>query len=146
MSSEEHKRHARHTYGLCWEYLGRTLHDYEKRDLVGFALTSRYHWQQAGGARELAIADWMASRAFAVAGLPSTAIDFALTALNHGYEEFPAWLKASLNEGVARAYASASDRPRRDEYVALALAELDKETDAEDAEIIRGQIAELLDD
>lgn len=146
MSSEEHRRHARHTYGLCWEYLGRTLHDYEKRDLVGFALTSRYHWQHAGGPRELAIADWMASRAFAAVGLPSTAIDFALTSLNHGYEEFPAWLKASLYEGVARAYASASDRSRRDEYVSLALAELDKESDAEDAELVRGQIAELLDD
>lgn len=94
----------------------------------------------------MAIADWMASRAFVAAGLPSAAIDFALTSLNHGYEEFPAWLKASLNEGVARAYASASDRSRRDKYVSLALAELDKESDADDADLVRGQIAELLDD
>lgn len=146
MSDEEHKRHARHTYGLCWEYLGRTLHDYEKRDLVGYALTSRYHWQKVGGPQELAIADWMASRAYAAAGQPALSIDYALASINHGYEEFPAWLKASLNEGIARAYAAASDHEKRDEYISLAFEELDKETDADDAELIRGQLAELLDD
>jgi len=146
MSDEEHRRHARHTYGLCWEFLGRTLHDYERRDLVGYALTSRYHWQQAGGPQELAIADWMVSRAYAAVSQPVLAIEYALTSLNHGYEEFPAWLKASLNEGIARAYACASDHKQRDEYISLALIELDKEADVDDAEIIRGQIAELLDD
>lgn len=146
MSDEEHKRHARHTYGLCWEYLGRTLLEHEKRDLVGYALASRYHWQRVGGPQELAIADWMASRAYAAVGQPNLAIEYARASLNHGYEEFPAWLKASLNEGVARAYAAASDHKRRDDYVSLALIELEKETDADDAEIIRGQIAELLDD
>lgn len=146
MSDEEHKRQARHTYGLCWELLGRTLRDFEKRDLVGYALTSRYHWQQVGGPKELAIADWMASRAYAAVGQPTLAIDYALASLNHGFEKFPAWLKASLNEGIARAYASAANNRQRDEYVALALAELNKEADADDAEIIRGQIADLLDD
>lgn len=146
MSNEEHKRHARQTYGLCWEFLGHTLRDFEKRDLVGYALTSRYHWQRVGGPQELAIADWMASRAYAAVGQPTLAIEYALASLNHGYEEFPAWLKASLNEGVARAFASSSNNKRRDEYVSLALAELAKETDSDDAEIIRGQIAELLDD
>lgn len=146
MSYEEHRRHARHAYGLCWELLGRTLREFEKRDLVGYALTSRYHWQHVGGGQELAIADWMASRAYAAAGQPNLAIDYALASLNHGFEEFPAWLKASLNEGIARAYASASDHKRRDEYASKALAELDKESDADDAELIRVQIAELLDD
>lgn len=94
----------------------------------------------------MAIADWMASRAYAAVGLASPAIDYALTSLNHGYEEFPAWLKASLNEGIARAYACAADHPTRDRYVALALTELEKEIDGDDAKIIRDQIAELLDD
>ncbi len=146
MSDEEHKRQARQTYNLCWELLGRTLRDYEKRDLVGYALTSRYHWQRVGGPQELAIADWMASRVYAAVGQPTLALEYALVSLNHGFEEFPAWLKASLNEGVARAYASASNHKQRDEYVSLALAELNKETDVDDAGIIRGQIAELLDD
>lgn len=146
MSDEEHKRHARHSYSLCWEFLGRTLRDFEKRDLVGYALTSRYHWQRVGGPQELAIADWMASRAYAAVGQPELAIDYALASLNHGFDQFPSWLKASLNEGIARAYASASDNRRRDEYVSRALAELAQETDADDAEIIRSQIAELLDD
>lgn len=146
MSHEDHKGHARWTYGLCWELLGRTLDEGEKRNLVGYALASRYHWQQVGGPQEFAIADWMASRAYAAVGQPDLALDYAFASLSHGFDTFPAWLKASLNEGIARAYASGSNKEARDEYVALALSDLNKEADAEDAELIRGQIAELLDD
>jgi hypothetical protein len=61
-------------------------------------------------------------------------------------EGFPDWLKASLNEGVARAYAAAGDHQMRDTYLARALTDLERESDTEDAELIRSQIEELLDD
>ena len=45
-------------------------------------MTSRYHWQQAGGsAEEMAIADWMVSRCFAALGASALALDFARAAL-----------------------------------------------------------------
>jgi len=146
MTSDEHKNIAKETFARCWDLLGRSLNDDEKRDLVGYALTSRYHWQHVGGAQQLAIADWMASRAFAAVGQPGLAVDYAVASLQHGDGDFPNWLKASLNEGVARAYSSAGDHQSRDMYVARALTELEKESDSEDAELIRSQIEELLDD
>lgn len=144
--ADEHKNFAKETFALCWDLLGRSLDQGEKRDLVGYALTSRYHWQQIGGAQQLAIADWMASRAYAAVGQPTLAVDYALASLKHGDVDFPSWLKASLNEGVARAYSSVGDHKMRDMYVGRALTELEKESDAEDAALIRSQIEELLDD
>jgi len=146
MTLDEHKNSAKQTFARCWDLLGRSLNEDEKRDLVGYALTSRYHWQQVGGQQQLAIADWMASRAYAAVGQPTLAIDYAMASLKYYDEEFPGWLKASLNEGIARAYASAGDHQMRDRYVGLALTELEKELDAEDAGLIRSQIEELLDD
>lgn len=146
MTSDEHKNFAKETFALCWDLLGRALSDNEKRDLVGYALTSRFHWQQVGGAQQLAIADWMASRAYASVGQSALAIDYAKASLKYGDEGFPDWLKASLNEGVARAYAAAGDHQMRDKYVARALTELEKESVTEDAGLIRSQIEELLDD
>lgn len=146
MTPDEHKNFAKETFARCWDLLGRSLSDDEKRDLVGYALTSRYHWQQVGGAQQLAIADWMASRAYAATGQPGLAVDYAIASLKHGDEDYPSWLKASLNEGVARAYSSVGDRQMRDKYLARALTELEKESDTEDAGLIRSQIEELLDD
>ena len=146
MALDEHKNFAKETFARCWDLLGRTLNDDEKRDLVGYALTSRYHWQQVGGAQQLAIADWMASRAYAKGGQSALAIDYAKASLKYGDEAFPGWLNASLNEGVARAYAAAGDHQMRDTYVGRALTELEKESDTEDAGLIRTQIEELLDD
>ena len=68
MTSDENKNFAKQTFAQCWDLLGRTLSDDEKRDLVGYALTSRYHWQQIGDAQQFAIADWMASRAMPLSG------------------------------------------------------------------------------
>jgi hypothetical protein len=146
MTADVHENFAKETFARCWDLLGRSLNDAEKRDLVGYALTSRYHWQQVGGGQQLAIADWMASRAYAAVGQPALAVEYAMASLKHGNEDFPSWLKASLNEGVARAYASAGDHQLRDKYVARALTELEKESAPEDAGLIRNQIEELLDD
>jgi hypothetical protein len=127
MTADVHENFAKETFARCWDLLGRSLNDAEKRDLVGYALTSRYHWQQVGGGQQLAV-------------------EYAMASLKHGNEDFPSWLKASLNEGVARAYASAGDHQLRDKYVARALTELEKEPAPEDAGLIRNQIEELLDD
>lgn len=146
MTADENRNFAKQTFARCWDLLGRSLSDEEKRDLVGYALTSRYHWQQIGEAQQLAIADWMASRAYAAVGQPALAIEYAMASLKHGDGGFPGWLKASLNEGIARAYASAGDHQTRDTFIGRALTELEKESDQEDAGLVRSQIEELLDD
>ena len=141
----DHKHLAALTYNQCWKLLNSDRDDAQDRNLIGFALTSRYHWQHVGGFQELAIADWMVSRVFAATGHPELAMDFARESLRHDSEKFPMWLRASLNEGIARAHASSGETLQRDSYVKLALDDLEKEPDREDAELIRTQLQDLID-
>ena len=127
-------------------YLHRT--SIEDRGLLTAAFTSRHHWHEIGGPEEKAIADWLVSRAAAATGHTIMALQFAAAALEHGDEDdhtdYPAWLQASLLEGLARAHASAGNITERDNYIAQARALLVLETDAADAALIEAQIAELL--
>lgn len=145
MTAHSENRHfAVTSYGQCWEMLNRERTPEEDRNLLGASLTSRFHWQQVGGDQERAVADWMVSRACAAIGEPRLAIKFAWASLNYENRTFPAWLKASLNEGMARAHASAGEISERDRYTSFALKELEAEKDLEDADLIRNQIADLL--
>jgi hypothetical protein len=142
-SESDHKHFAIQSYSLCWELLVRERTDEENRNLVGAALTSRYHWRHVGGKQEKAIADWMASRAFAMIGEANLAKVFAEASMLYDDGSFPAWLKASLLEGLARAHHVSGEFERRDLYVSQALAELERERDAEDVELIRQQLSDL---
>ncbi len=144
MAHSENRHFAVTTYGKCWELLGRVRTPAEDRDLLGAALTSRYHWQEVGGDHERAIADWMVSRVCAAIGEPGLAMKFAQASLDYENRTFPAWLKASLQEGMARAAGAAGNNSQRDMYLASALKELEAEEDLEDADLIRDQLRDLL--
>lgn len=120
----------------------------EDQALLTAAFASRHHWRVIGGPQEFAIADWLVSRAAVATGHIPLALQFAEAARSVGAEdddtEFPAWLQASLLEGLARAHAAAGNRERRDEFIAQARAMLLRESDAADAALIEAQIAELL--
>lgn len=108
------------------------------------AFTSRYHWREAGGRQEWAISDWMVSRAAVSVGAGALAIHFAELAVSASSPDFPAWLRASLLEGLARAQHVAGNDELRDAALVRARLELAQEHDPEDAAIIEAQIAELL--
>jgi hypothetical protein len=144
MPHSENRHFAVTAYGQCWELLGRARTPEEDRNLLGAALTSRYHWQEAGGDQERAVADWMVSRACAAIGEAELALKFANASLAYENRTFPAWLRASLQEGMARAHSVAGDIAQRDLYVSQALLELDAESDPEDADLIRNQLSDLL--
>ena len=112
-------------------------------ELLEAASTSRKNWRLAGGEKEFAISDWLMSRVYVQFQQPVPAIDFALASLSHNQNGFPAWLKASLFEGAARAYKCAGEINAFENYKALSLAELINELDAEDFQIISQQIDEL---
>ena len=111
--------------------------------MLDASLTSRSHWQVVGGPQQFAMADWMVSRAYVQLNDPVLAIEYALVSLSHDQKEFPAWLKASIYEGLARAYRSAGNTPEFERYKGLAIDALSLETDPEDKGFIAGQIAGL---
>ncbi|MEI9906894.1 MAG: hypothetical protein WDO06_02405 [Actinomycetota bacterium] len=69
-------------------------------------------WQQ-----EKAIGDWMVSRVFSKVNEAKFANDFAKASLEYDDGTFPAWLKGSLFEGMARAYNASGEKLRKKEFV-----------------------------
>jgi hypothetical protein len=115
----------------------------QDHEMLQAALTSRHYWRLVGGETEFAISDWFMSRIYVAFNEPRLAIEFAISSLSHKQENFPAWLKASLLEGLARAYKCAGKIHESDRYKQLALEALTLETDPEDASHIASQIADL---
>jgi hypothetical protein len=133
---------AKATYNRCWDLLeneNRTSDDDD--DLLATAFTSRYHWYAVGGDEQKIVADWMVSRAAAAVGYGELSVRFAHRANEAVAEgEFPAWLRASVFEGLARAHAANGDAELRGEFLDLAQHELEQEADDEDRELIAAQL------
>jgi hypothetical protein len=141
--TDAHLALAKATYNRCWDLLenhDRTSDDDD--DLLATAFASRFHWYAVGTAEQKIVSDWMVSRAAAELGYGELAVHFAQRANEGASEgEFPAWLRASLFEGLARAHATNGDSELRGEFLDLAHRELEQESDDEDRELIAQQIA-----
>lgn len=143
MNQADHRAVAIATYNQCWDLLEDQRHPGQDLELLTLALTSRYHWRQAGGPREWAISDWLASRCAAATGHAHLARDFADASSHHDPDTFEPWLRASLAEGQARAWASIGDFTRRDHFIARARECLMDEPDPENRSLIEEQIRAL---
>jgi hypothetical protein len=129
------------TFNASWELLERARTPEEDLELLEVALASRYHWRHEGGERQRCIADWMASRCFAELGDGAMALRFALAAREGTPSDAPAWMQASVLEGLARAHAANGDAAARDDVLARAWLALADEPDPEERAIIEGQLA-----
>ncbi|HEV3328816.1 MAG TPA: hypothetical protein VGZ33_05415 [Acidimicrobiales bacterium] len=130
-------------FNSSWELLERERTEEEDLELLEVALASRHHWRHEGGPQQLAIADWMVSRCFAELGDGTLALRFARSALVEEPPDGPAWLRASLLEGLARAHAANGDWGERDDAAARAVAALAAEDDEEDRALIEAQLASV---
>ncbi|MHB1090200.1 MAG: hypothetical protein ACYC06_07940 [Ilumatobacteraceae bacterium] len=141
MIGVDHRSIAVSTYSACWDLLESERSSEDDRDLLSLAFTSRYHWLQAGGAMQWATADWMVSRCAAAIGEGSLSMTFAKSALEGVPEDAPAWMRASMHEGMARACVAIGDDGGRVRHIAQARKILISEPSQEDRELIESQIA-----
>lgn len=130
-------------YNACWDLLERDRSDAEDVALMTSAFESRYFWSAAGGPQEHAVADWMVSRAAAATGNPRLALTFAWASLEHDGDSFPAWLQASLLEGLARALTSGGADTEAQTVIDRARDILREEPDVDSVAVIESQVAEL---
>jgi len=130
-------------YNRCWELLEReSLSNEEQAELITAAFASRFHWSPIGKDMNLAIADWMVSRAAVALGDPVLCVQFALLAVERTESsDMPMWMKASAYEGLARAYSVSGEGDLRDDCIQKASDYLQLETDEEDREVIASQLA-----
>jgi hypothetical protein len=138
-----HRELAVATYGRSWTLLERERTEDDDLELLEVAFTSRHHWRCAGGPQEWAISDWMVSRCFAELGDGPMSLRFATSAMSLEPDDAPAWLRASLLEGLARAHAASGDATARGEAIERAGRELELETEPEDRALIEEQLASV---
>ena len=112
-------------------------------EMLEAALTSRKHWRLVGGPQQFAMSDWMVSRVYVLLNEPTLAVEYALSSLVHDQQNFPAWLKASVYEGVARAHKFTGNNSEFERFRGLAISALSLEPDLEDKQFILQQIQEL---
>ena len=141
MADHDHRAIAISTYGDCWDLLESVRSAEEDRNLMTLAFTSRYHWLKAGGPTEWVISDWMVSRCAAAVGEGSLSVTFAKSALAGVADDSPAWLLASMHEGMARACVAIGDLEGKVQHIAQARRELESEESQEDRQLIESQIA-----
>lgn len=141
MIDVDHRSIAVSTYSACWDLLESARSAEDDRNLLSLAFASRYHWSQVGGATQWAIADWMVSRCAAAIGEGSLSMTFAKSALAGVPEDAPAWMQASMHEGMARACAAIGDDGGRVQHIAQAREILASEPSQQDRELIGSQIA-----
>jgi hypothetical protein len=143
VETDVHRQLAKQTYGDTWALLDAERTPAQDLELVTRAFTSRYHWGLAGGVQEAVVSDWMVSRCLAAVGDGQLSLRFAEAAADGLPEGHPAWLAASVEEGLARAHAALGDALRREQHLTKARQILATEPDPEDREIIGAQLDDV---
>ena len=142
LEKEEHRRIGVKCYNRCWVLLDketRTLG--EDDELVELSFVQHYHWAFAGGEEQLIMANWMVSRAAAATGHDELALRYAELAYQGAQSSTtPDWLRASVAEGMARAYAAHGDESKRDHWYGVAEKLVALIGDREDRELIASQL------
>ncbi len=138
----DHRSIAVATYNRCWDLLETTDRSADQNaELLTCAFASRHHWLAVGGAPQAVTAEWMISRAACEVGNPELAVQFAHRAFDLVQSGVhPAWLRASVFEGMGRAHAVNGEARLRDQYLSLAWLVLDQEPDPENRAVIEEQL------
>jgi DNA-binding transcriptional MerR regulator len=134
-------------FNHTWTLLERTDRTPEQVDeMIHSAHASRYHWGEVPDreAVNLARGEWQCSRVYAVLGRAEPALWHARRCLEINEAAGNAdWDIASAYEAMARAHMVAGDKAKLATWKAKAVAALDAIADADDREIVEGDIATL---
>ena len=118
----------------------------EDDEMIHSAHASRYHWGEVGVGEQVNLArgEWQCSRVYAVLGRAEPAVWHArrCVAINEegGHAD---WDIASAYEAMARAYLTAGDLAESAVWKATATVALDGIADADDRDLIEGDLATL---
>lgn len=145
LGPQEHRAAAVEAFNLVWALMERDGRSAEDDDrMVHAAHASRFHWGEVGGEQQQAIGEWQCSRAYAVLGRAEPALYHARRALELArLPDQPGWLPASAMEGMARASAVDGDIDAARTWADDARTALESVEDAEDREVVLGDLATL---
>ena len=147
LDSATHRALGVALYNHTWTLLEKADRSPAETDeMIHAAHASRFHWSRAEGSEpaNLARGEWQCSRVYAVLGRGEPALWHAgrCVAINEAAGNAD-WDIASAYEAMARASVVAGDREAAAEWKAKAAAALDGIADADDREVIEGDLATL---
>ncbi len=131
-------------YNLTWTLLeqeGRSADEVDR--MIHAAHASRLHWDVVGLPVNRARGEWLCSRVYAVLGRGESALWHArrcLAILEAGGEGIEDWDLPAAYEALARAHAVAGDAVESEAWRGRSRAALAGVADAEDRELIEGDL------
>lgn len=140
-----HRTLAPRAFNHTWELLDTDeLTREQEEEMLASAFAQRYHWYEAGTARNCAIADWQVSRVAAVLGYADLARRFGERSLEIAEEHaLDPFVKGFAHEAIARAAATVDDIETFTEHLELARAALAAVEDDEDRDVLAADLAEM---
>jgi DNA-binding transcriptional MerR regulator len=148
LDAEAHRRLAAELFNHVWRLLEAEDRSPDQDDeMIHAAHASRWHWSRTGVEdlnQRLAIGEWQCSRAYAVLGRGEPALFHARRCLQRVESgDVESWAVASAYEAMARAASVAGDSAAFEEWRQRARAAADAIEDAEEREVIEGDLATL---
>ena len=142
---DEQRRLAKTMFNATWDLIetpDRTAA--QDRSMLTTACASRRLWDGLGGPEQLATGDWLIAHVAALLGHAALALDVATAAYDQATAaDVPAWLKASVCEGMARAHAAAGRTADRDAWIDRTRLRLAEVADADERALIESQLATI---
>jgi hypothetical protein len=140
-----HRRLGVELFNATWDLIDKPDRSGDDDiEMLLSAAASRLHWGRIGGPEELATGDWQVAHVASLLGFGALALRFARRNLAAAEAlGWDGWRLASAHEGMARAAAAAGDTAGRDTHLAAARVALTREPDADEREVIEGQLATI---
>ncbi len=141
---EFHRSFAARLFNEVWELLEKPARTRDEDDrMIHAAHASRYHWQFAGNAKNLAVGEWQIARVYSTLGRAEPALYHATRCVEIAEENgFSGFYLASAYEGMARALAVNGSPASRD-FIARAQKISAEIVDPEEKAILAGDLASI---
>jgi hypothetical protein len=145
MLAEAHEQFAKQTNGQVWGLLGKDDRTAEEDELMEFAaVTSLYHWLEAGTVVHQQRGEWMVAHVYTVLGNGPMAMRHATRCLElteGNSDQMADFDVAYALEGIARANALNGNEATAKDYLEKARAVGEAIADAESKEFFVGDLA-----
>ena len=140
-----HRQLGVELFNLVWDYLDKSERTPQENDtMLNAAHASRYHWEQAGTALNLARGEWQISRVYAVLKRPEPARYHAARSLEicltHGIGDFDL---AFAYEALARASAVAGNYKESQKWFVQARQALQSIQEEDDRAFVEKDLATI---
>ena len=133
-------------FNKTWEFMdNKKRTEEENLAMLQTAMASLWHWTQREDAapQNLSVGYWQVSRAFALLGQAEFARRYAEISLKQAESCAPFYI-AFAYEALARAEMVAGNKSKMNEYLANAKQLVEKVEDAEDKEVLLGDLQNIL--